>query len=62
MAARQAEGKAMKMLEEAGIRGASREEMKIKNDKGRAASTIRSRKDAKFPESLTLASEVADTE
>lgn len=60
MNARQAEQKALKMLEEAGIRGSSREERKLRNDKARAAFTIRSRKDMSFRVDPTLAPEVAE--
>lgn len=60
MNARKAEQKALKMLEEAGIRGSSREERKLRNDKARAAFTIRSRKDMSFRVDPTLAPEVAE--
>jgi hypothetical protein len=60
MDARKAEQKAMKMLEEAGIRGSSKEERKLRNEKASAAFTIRNRKGMSFRVDPTLESEVAE--
>ncbi len=60
MDARKAEQKAMKMLEEAGIRGSSKEERKLRNEKASAAFAIRNRKDMSFRVDPTLESEVAE--
>lgn len=57
MNARQAEGKALKLLEKAGVPGASLEERKAANAKRGSRATIQ-RNTNKYPESLTLASEI----
>jgi hypothetical protein len=59
MDARKAEQKAMKMLEDAGIPGSSREERQTAAGKRRSRSSILGNT-YNYPESLTLASEVAD--
>lgn len=59
MNARKAEQKAMSLLEKAGIPGATLEERKIASAKRQSRNNIQ--KDTnKYPESLTLASEIAD--
>jgi len=58
--ARKAEQKAMKMLEDAGIPGSSREERQSSAAVRRSRSNIQGDSNLKFPESNTLAAEVAD--